>query len=166
MAVLNAMTGTIAFFGRLFESCRSLAQRYATTGVEDLLQDRLFRGAGLADSSGQPATAVHRRLADRQDHIQMWLQTQRSDGPTLSRPMSKPTTTRASASRPLAAAKRELDLACQSYRTGLLEEDDVRDDVVRPRTERKQLEANLAGAEQPPETVARNDRHCPLQRPS
>ncbi len=54
----------------------------------------------------------------------------------------------------LARVKREFDRIFQSYVKGFAEEAEVRDDLASLRAERKKLEADLAAAEKPPETVA------------
>ena len=54
----------------------------------------------------------------------------------------------------LARVKREFDRIFQSYVKGFSEEAEVRDPLSELRAERKRLEADLASAEKPPETVA------------
>ena len=54
----------------------------------------------------------------------------------------------------LARAKREFDRIFQSYVKGFAEEVDGRDTLIELKAERKRLEADLASAEKPPETVA------------
>ena len=54
----------------------------------------------------------------------------------------------------LARVKREFDRIFQSYVKGFSEEAEVREPLSELRTERKRLEADLASAEKPPETVA------------
>jgi DNA invertase Pin-like site-specific DNA recombinase len=54
----------------------------------------------------------------------------------------------------LARAKREFDRIFQSYVKGFTEEADVRDTLIELKAERRRLEADLASAERPPETVA------------
>nr|WP_276556853.1 recombinase family protein [Rhodoblastus acidophilus] len=54
----------------------------------------------------------------------------------------------------LATTKREFDRIYQSYVKGFAEEADVRDTLIELKEERKRLEADLAAAEKPPESVA------------
>lgn len=56
--------------------------------------------------------------------------------------------------RRLARVKREFERVFQSYVKGFSEEAEVRQPLAELRAERKQLEADLASAEKPPETVA------------
>jgi site-specific DNA recombinase len=61
---------------------------------------------------------------------------------------------RARIEKRLARVKREFDRIFQSYVKGFAEEAEVRDPLIELRAERKRLEADLASAEKPPETVA------------
>jgi site-specific DNA recombinase len=54
----------------------------------------------------------------------------------------------------LARVKREFDRMFQSYVKGFSEEAEVREPLAELRAERKQLEADLASAEKPPESIA------------
>ncbi|MFZ2490207.1 MAG: recombinase family protein [Thermoanaerobaculia bacterium] len=62
--------------------------------------------------------------------------------------------TRSRIEKRLARVKRDFDRIFQSYVKGFSEEDEVRAPLAELRAERKQLEAELAAAEKPPETVA------------
>jgi site-specific DNA recombinase len=64
------------------------------------------------------------------------------------------TANRARIEKRLARVKREFDRIFQSYVKGFSEEAEVREPLMELRTERKRLEADLASAEKPPETVA------------